>query len=62
MGRVLNVHPGNTAVRLRVRFALKRRISHEQLVAQDAETPDVNHFVMARSLDHLWWKVVQRAT
>lgn len=44
-----------------VRSTLKGRVSHQQLVAEDADAPQVHLFIVHAPLNHLWRQVVQGA-
>ena len=53
---------GYSGVRVRVTLSLKGGITHQELVAENSQGPQVHVLVVRLALHHLWGEVIQCAT
>ena len=61
MGGEFQIDFGDATVGLVVTFSFEGRLAAEKLVAEHAETPQIDLLVVQLALDHLRRQVVQRA-
>jgi len=59
MSGILDVNPRDSLVSVIVRVSLEWRFSHQKLVCENSETPEINLVIMEGSLYHFWWQIVQ---
>lgn len=60
--RVWPSHLEDASVGLIVGVALKGRISHQQLVAEHPNAPQIHLLIVCSPLDHFWGQIVQSST
>lgn len=58
----LNTNLSDALVCFRVAGRLERRVSHQTLVTQHTDAPQIHLLIVSVTLDHLRRKIVQRAT